>query len=45
MKPGHLIRAGQTYYFVYQNTGGALRTGELATISYLDHELTDVPVQ
>jgi hypothetical protein len=45
MKPGHLIRAGQTYYFVYQNTGGALRTGELATIKYLDHELTDVPVQ
>ena len=45
MKPGHLIRAGQTYYFVYQNTGGALRSGELATIRYLDHELTDVPVQ
>jgi hypothetical protein len=45
MKPGHLIRAGQTYYFVYQNTAGALRTGELATIRYLDHELVDVPVQ
>lgn len=45
MKPGHLIRAGQTYYFVYQNTGGVLRTGELATIRYLDHELTGVPVQ
>jgi hypothetical protein len=45
MKPGHLIRAGQTYYFIYQNTGGALRSGELATIRYLDHELADVPVQ
>ena len=44
MKPGHLIRAGQTYYFVYQNTGGAFRSGERMTISYLDHELTDVPV-
>jgi hypothetical protein len=45
MKPGHLIRAGQTYYFVYQNTAGALRSGDLATIRYLDHELSDVPVQ
>ncbi len=44
MKPGHLIRPGQTYYFVYQNTAGALRSGELATITYLGHELTDVPV-
>ena len=44
MKPGHLIRPGQTYYFVYQNTAGALRSGERVTITYLDHELTDVPV-
>ncbi len=44
MKPGHLIRPGQTYYFVYQNTAGALRSGEWVTITYLDHELTDVPV-
>ncbi len=44
MKPGHLIRPGQTYYFVYQNTAGALRSGELATITYLDHALPDVPV-
>ena len=44
MKPGHLIRPGQTFYFVYQNTGGALRTGDLATIRYRDLALTDIPV-
>lgn len=44
MKPGHLIRAGQTYYFVYENTGGALRSGEQVTLSYLDHVLRHVPV-
>jgi hypothetical protein len=44
MKPGHLIRAGQTYYFVYQNTDGALRSGERATLTYLGHTLSDVPV-
>lgn len=44
MKPGHLIRAGQTYYLVYQNTDGALRSGEWASLTYLGHDLTDVPV-
>ena len=44
MKPGHLIRAGQTYYLVYQNTDGALRPGERASLTYLGHDLTDVPV-
>jgi hypothetical protein len=44
MKPGHLIRAGQTYYLVYQNTEGALRPGERASLTYRGHELTDVPV-
>ena len=44
MKPGHLIRAGQTYYLVYQNTDGALQPGERATLTYLGHDLTDVPV-
>ena len=44
MKPGHLIRAGQTYYLVYQNTDGALRSGERATLTYRGHDLTDVPV-
>ncbi len=44
MKPGHLIRAGQTYYLVYQNTDGALRPGEWARLTYREHDLTDVPV-
>ena len=44
MRQGHINRAGATYYFVYQNTGGAFRSGERMTITYLDHELTDVPV-
>jgi len=44
MKPGHLIRAGQTYYFVYQDTGSAIRPGETITLRYLSHELHDVPV-
>jgi hypothetical protein len=44
MKPGHLIRPGQTYYFVYQNTSGALHSGERVTITYLDQRLADVPV-
>lgn len=44
MKPGHLIRAGQTYYLVYQNTDGALRSGEWASLTYRGHDLTDVPV-
>ncbi len=44
MKPGHLIRAGQTYYFVYQDTGFAIRPGETITVQYLSHELRHVPV-
>ncbi len=44
MKPGHLIRAGQTYYFVYENTAGALRPGETVTLSYRSHQLHHVPV-
>jgi hypothetical protein len=44
MKPGHLIRAGQTYYFVYQDTGFSIRPGEMITIQYLSHELRHVPV-
>lgn len=34
MKQGHNLRAGQTYYLVYQNTRGALRSGERVTIRY-----------
>lgn len=44
MKPGHLIRAGQTYYLVYENTAGALRPGETVTIRYRSHVLRHVPV-
>ena len=44
MKPGHLVRAGQTYYFVYQNTGQAIRPGEPITLRYRSHELHHIPV-
>lgn len=44
MKPGHLIRAGQTYYLVYQDTGQAIRPGETITLRYRSHELHHVPV-
>ena len=44
MKPGHLIRAGQTYYFVYQNTASSIRPGEMITLRYLSHELHHIPV-
>ncbi|MDX6280688.1 MAG: hypothetical protein QOH03_1759 [Kribbellaceae bacterium] len=44
MKQGHSLRSGQTYYFVYQNTKGALRHGEEATIKLGDLSLLHVPV-
>ena len=44
MKQGHSLRAGQTYYLVYENTKGALRHGEHATIVYGDLQLKRVPV-
>jgi hypothetical protein len=44
MKQGHSLRAGETYYLVYQNTKGALRRGERATIGYADLQLKGVPV-
>jgi hypothetical protein len=44
MKQGHSLRVGQTYYLVYQNTRGALRPGELATIVEGDVRLEHVPV-
>jgi hypothetical protein len=44
MKQGHTLQAGQTYYFVYQNTKGALRHGEKATIQVRDLALTHAPV-
>lgn len=44
MKQGHALRAGQTYYLVYQNTRGALRHGERAIIVDGKLRLEDVPV-
>ena len=44
MRQGHINRAGATYYFVYQNTGGALRAGEDVTIEYAGLRLEHVPV-
>lgn len=44
MKQGHTMRAGQTYYLVYQNTGAALRHGERVTIIDGNLQLRHVPV-
>jgi len=44
MRQGHNLRAGQTYYLVFQNTAGALRSGELADIEYGSMHLRHVPV-
>jgi hypothetical protein len=44
MKQGHTLRAGQTYYLVYQNTRGALRPHELVSIDAGAQHLRHVPV-
>ena len=44
MKQGHTLRAGQTYYLVYENTRGALRPGELISIDDGALHLRHVPV-
>ena len=44
MRAGHLMRPGQTYYLVYENTDGAIRAGEQASVSYGGRVLHDVPV-
>jgi hypothetical protein len=44
MRAGHQMRAGQTYYFVYENTAGSIRPGERVTISYGGLSLAHVPV-
>lgn len=44
MKQGHSLRAGQTYYLVYQNTRGALRPNEQASIDAGGYHLPHVPV-
>ena len=45
MRQGHNMRPGQTYYFVYQNTGGAVRAGEHVTLVVGSEQLEHVPVQ
>ena len=44
MKQGHTLRAGQTYYLVYQNTRGALRPSEQVSIDAGTLHLRHVPV-
>ncbi len=44
MRAGHLMRAGQTYYLVYENTAGTLRAGERVTVTYDHVSLKHVPV-
>jgi hypothetical protein len=44
MRQGHNLRAGQTYYLVYQNTQGAIRGGEEVTVTKDDLTLEHVPV-
>jgi hypothetical protein len=43
MKQGHQLRAGQTYYLVYDNPG-VLKPGEQVTITYGSLRLEHVPV-
>lgn len=44
MKQGHTLRAGQSYYLVYQNTRGALRPHEQVSIDAGALHLRHVPV-
>ncbi|MCU1500191.1 MAG: hypothetical protein QOE99_1496 [Actinomycetota bacterium] len=44
MRQGHNLRAGQTYYLVYQNTKGALRAGEKVTLTKDGLTLAHLPV-
>ena len=44
MKQGHDLRAGQTYYLVYQNTQGALRADESTRIDAGSFQLKHFPV-
>lgn len=44
MKQGHTLRAGQTYYLVYQNTKGALRPSEQVSIDAGGQHLRHIPV-
>ena len=44
MRQGHILRAGQTYYLVYENTAEALRSGETMSLTYGGTTLRHVPV-
>jgi len=44
MKQGHALRAGQTFYLVYENTKGAVKPGERVTITDGQVVLAHVPV-
>lgn len=45
MRAGHAMRAGATYYLVYENGGGGiLKSGELTTVTYRGVSLRHVPV-
>jgi hypothetical protein len=44
MKQGHSLRAGETYYLVYENTAGALRPDEQVSINVGDQHLSHFPV-
>jgi hypothetical protein len=44
MRQGHTMRAGQTYYFVYQNTAGAIRPHEHVSVVVGGYRLQHVPV-
>ncbi len=44
MRAGHQMRAGQTYYLVYENTGGAIRSHEQVSLRYGGVTLAHVPV-
>ncbi|MDQ1725921.1 MAG: hypothetical protein QOG52_2949, partial [Frankiaceae bacterium] len=44
MKQGHGMRAGQSYYLVYQNTSSEVRPGDKIEITYGDLRLAGAPV-
>jgi len=45
MKQGHNLRPGQTYFILYENTHGILKTGDTAEIHSKAGTLTDFPVE
>jgi len=45
MKQGHNLRPGQTYFILYENTHGILKTGDTAEIHSKAGTLADFPVE